>query len=67
MNLPFPEARERLLNRIKQDNAEIKQQEKDVGDVRKMIETYQRNIKEIEQDLQEKKTGGCAGADGDEA
>jgi intraflagellar transport protein 74 len=22
-NLPFPEARERLLNRIKQDNAEI--------------------------------------------
>jgi intraflagellar transport protein 74 len=67
MNLPFPEARERLLNRIKQDNAEIKQQEKDVGDVRKMIETYQRNIKEIEQDLQEKKTGGGAVADGDEA
>ena len=51
MNLPFPEARERLLNRIKQDNAEIKQLEKDVADVRKMIETYQRNIKEIEQDL----------------
>lgn len=48
MNLPFPEARERLLNRIKQDNAEIKQLEKDVGDVRKIIETYQRNIKEIE-------------------
>ncbi len=24
MNLPFPEARERLMNRIKQDNAEIK-------------------------------------------
>ena len=48
MNLPFPEARERLLNRIKQDNAEIKQLEKDVGDVRKIIDTYQRNIKEIE-------------------
>jgi intraflagellar transport protein 74 len=56
MNLPFPEARERLLNRIKQDNAEIKQYEKDISDVRKMIETYQRNIKEIEQDLQEKKS-----------
>lgn len=55
MNLPFPEARERLLNRIKQDNAEIKQIEKDVADVRKMIETYQRNINEIEQDLSEKK------------
>jgi len=25
MNLPFHEARERLMNRIKQDNAEIKQ------------------------------------------
>lgn len=48
MNLPFAEARERLLNRIKQDNAEIKQAEKDIGDIRKIIETYQRNIKEIE-------------------
>jgi len=65
MNLPFPEARERLLNRIKQDNAEIKQLEKDVGDTRKILETYQRNLKEIEQDLQEKKSG--AAPDGDEA
>ena len=40
LNLPFPEARERLLNRIKQDNAEIKQVEKDVTDMRKMIDTY---------------------------
>lgn len=56
MNLPFPEARERLLNRIKQDNAEIKQGEKDVADMRKITETYQRNIKDIEQDLQEKKS-----------
>ena len=48
MNLPFPEARERLLQRIKQDNAEIKQAEKDVADIRRIIETYQRNIKEIE-------------------
>jgi intraflagellar transport protein 74 len=44
LNLPFPEARERLLNRIKQDNAEIKQVEKDVGDMRKIIDTYQRNV-----------------------
>lgn len=48
MNLPFPEARERLLNRIKQDNAEIKQAEKDISEIRMIIETYQRNIKEIE-------------------
>lgn len=50
MNLPFPEARERLMNRIKNDNAEIKQQEKEVADVRKVIETYQRNIKDIDND-----------------
>jgi intraflagellar transport protein 74 len=40
MNLPFPEARERLMNRIKQDNAEIKQQEKDIVEIKKIIETY---------------------------
>lgn len=40
MHLPFPEARERLMNRIKEDNAQIKQQEKEVSDMRKMIETY---------------------------
>ena len=56
MNLPFPEARERLLQRIKNDNAEIKQTEKDVGDMRKMIESYQRSVKEIEADLSEKKS-----------
>ena len=56
MNLPFPEARERLLNRIKQDNAEIKQSDREIGDMRKMIETYQRNLNEIEQDLLEKKS-----------
>jgi len=56
LNLPFPEARERLLNRMKQDNAEVKQYERDILDMKKIIETYQRNIKEIEQDLQEKKS-----------
>jgi intraflagellar transport protein 74 len=66
MNLPFPEARERLLNRIKQDNAEIKQLEKDVADNRKIIDTYQRNIKEIEQDLAGKGPAS-AGPDGEEA
>ncbi len=51
MNLPFPEARERLMNRIKEDNAQIKQQEKEVTDMRKMIETYQKNIKEIQNEI----------------
>jgi len=49
--LPFPEARERLMNRIKQDNAEIKQQEKDIGELRKLVENYQRNVKEITNEL----------------
>jgi intraflagellar transport protein 74 len=56
MNLPFPEARERLMNRIKQDNAEIKQQEKEIGEIRKMIDTYQRNLKDINAELSGKPT-----------
>lgn len=55
-NLPFAEARERLLNRIKQDNAEILQSEKKVTDLSKTVEQYKRNIKEIESDLAEKKS-----------
>jgi intraflagellar transport protein 74 len=37
LNLPFPEARERLQNRIKQDNAEIKQLEKQIDDDTKIV------------------------------
>lgn len=55
-NLSFPEARERLIQRIKQDNAEVLQLEKLIADYRKTVETYERNIKELEQDLQESKT-----------
>ena len=51
MNLPFPEARERLMNRIKQDNAEIKQQEKEISEMRKVVDQYQRNLKEISNEL----------------
>jgi hypothetical protein len=39
------------MNRIKQDNAEIKQQEKDIGELRKLVENYQRNVKEITNEL----------------
>ena len=57
--MPFPEARERFMNRIKQDNAEIKQLEKETGDLRKMIDNYNRNIKDIENELNNKpKDGG---------
>ena len=38
LNLPFPEARERFMNRIKEDNAEIKQMDKELADARKMVD-----------------------------
>ena len=47
------------MNRIKQDNADIKQQDKEISDLRKMIDSYAKNIKEIESDLRDKpKDGG---------
>ena len=51
------------MNRIKQDNAEIKQQDKEIADLRKMIDNYNRNIKDIENELRDKPkdTGGMSG------
>ena len=51
------------MNRIKQDNAEIKQQDKEIGDLRKMIDQYNRNIKDIESELRDgpKGAGGMSG------
>jgi intraflagellar transport protein 74 len=46
------------MNRIKQENAEIKQIEKDLTECRKMIDSYGRNIKEIESDMGAKKDDG---------
>jgi len=58
-NLPFPEARERFMNRIKEENAEIKQQDKDISEMRKTIDQYNRSVKEIDDDLNNK--GGQPG------
>ena len=47
------------MNRIKEDNAEIKQMDKELADARKMVDQYNRQIKEIETDLKDgKKQGG---------
>ena len=56
------------MNRIKQDNAEIKQQDKEIAEVRKMIDNYNRNIKEIENELRDKPrdSGGAQGMSGKE-
>ena len=64
LNLPFPEARERFMNRIKQDNAEIKQQDKEINDLRKMVDAYNRNIKDIENELRDKKDGNAPSGGG---
>jgi hypothetical protein len=49
------------MNRIKQDNGEIKQQEKDISDLRKMIDNYNRNIRDIDNELSDKpkESGGA--------
>jgi len=39
------------MNRIKNDNAEIKMQEKEIADMHKIVETYKRSIKEIDAEL----------------
>lgn len=55
-NLSFPEARERLLNRVKSDNAEVTAAEKRMAEVKKAIENYKRQIEEMEADLREQGT-----------
>jgi len=60
MNLPLPEARERLQNRIKEDNSELKVMDKELIEMRKIVDTYGKNVKEIVNDLKEK-TGGNKG------
>lgn len=54
------------MNRIKQDNAEIKQQDKEIGDLRKMIDSYNRNIKDIENEMQNGSKGTGGGMSGKE-
>ena len=51
MNLPFSEARDRLQNRIKQDNIELKTLDRECLETKRMVETYNTNIKEIDADL----------------
>jgi hypothetical protein len=54
LNLPFPEARERLQARMKQDNAEIKQWDKQIDEDNKIVNQYKTTVKEIDQDMKEK-------------
>lgn len=49
------------MTRIKQDNSEIKQQDKEIGDLRKMIDSYNRNIRDIENEMKGEKGAGMSG------
>lgn len=55
-NLPFAEARDRLRARIKQDHSDILHLEKKVIELNKIVDTYKKNINELEIDLAESKT-----------
>lgn len=46
-NLSFPEARDRLLARIKDDNTYIQNSEKKVREVRRNIENYEKRLREL--------------------
>lgn len=51
MNLPFPEARERLISKAKDDQAQLKSIEQRIQEIKKLTESYQRQLKEIENEL----------------
>jgi len=46
-NLSFPEARDRLLAKVKEDNSVIQNTEKRIREVRKMQENYEKQIREV--------------------
>ena len=51
LNLSFPEARERLLARVKADNTVIKDTENRAKEVEKAISSYKKQIEEMDNDL----------------
>jgi len=55
MNLPFNEARERLTQRTKEDQNDIKNIETRTGEIKKLIETYNKQLKEMVSDMAERK------------
>jgi len=48
--LSFPEARDRLLAKVKEDNSVIQNTEKRIREVRKMQDNYEKQIKEMSSD-----------------
>jgi len=46
-NLSFPEARDKLLNRIKEDNLFITNTDKRIKEINKNIDNYERKLREL--------------------
>ncbi|KAM3138162.1 hypothetical protein pb186bvf_009835 [Paramecium bursaria] len=55
-NLSFPEARDKLLARIKDDNAYIQNAEKKVREIRRNIENYEKRLRELVVEAEDKKS-----------
>lgn len=51
LNLSFPEARERLLNRVKSDNAEIKDLESRTAELKKASANYKKQAEEMQYEM----------------
>lgn len=49
--MSFPEARDKLLSRIKEDNAFINSTDKRIKDVRRNIDNYEKKLRELHNEL----------------
>lgn len=54
--LSIPEARDRILARMKEDNQTITQMEKMIKDSKKNIDVYEKRLRELDVALEDKKT-----------
>jgi intraflagellar transport protein 74 len=50
-NLSFPEARDRLLARVKEDGQSCKKTEESIGNAKKNIESFKKQIEELKTDM----------------
>ena len=55
-NLSIPEARDRILARMKEDNASITNMEKRIKEVKKNIDIYEKKLRDLDAILEDKKT-----------
>lgn len=54
-NLTFPEARDRLLAKIKEDNTFISNTDKRIKEIRRNIENYEKKMRELSDQAEDKK------------